>query len=380
MTQTEFPCENCGALVAWDPTAQAITCGYCGTANAVPQTEGDIRELDFHAWLQAHQDEVTTVEETVYKCSSCGAESAVSFHTTAALCAFCGTPIVTQGHSQRHIRPSSLLPFAIAREQALVRFRHWIGRQWFAPNDLKTYARPEKNRLQGVYLPHWTFDCRTTTWYTGQRGEAYYVTVTSRNSDGSTSSQQERRIRWYPASGIVWNLFDDVMVPASRSLPGPMVERLEPWDLEALTPYHDGYLAGFVAESYQVGLEEGFGRAKERMEPQIDAAIRADIGGDEQRIHTKRIQYDGITFKHILLPLWICSYRYRDRIFRFVVNARTGEVFGERPYSWIKITLAVLAVLILLYVWIVYGEGDQVLAEVGGTLLLDFLLSGGSIE
>lgn len=359
MTQTEFPCQNCGALLTWDPNAQAIVCAYCGVRNEVPQSEADIVELDFNQWLQAHSGEVATTEQLIYKCSACGAETAVNANTTASTCAFCGTAIVTQGHSERLIKPNSLLPFAIDRNKALGSFQHWIGRQWFAPNDLKTFARPEKNRLQGVYLPHWTYDCRTTTWYTGQRGEAYYVTVTVRNSDGTTGTRQERRIHWYPASGIVWNTFDDVMVPASRTLPGPMVERLEPWDLPALVPYQDGYLAGYVAESYQVDLAEGFDRAKERMEPTIDSTIRSDIGGDEQRISSKRTQYDGITFKHILLPLWICSYRYREKIFRFVVNARTGEVFGERPYSWIKITLAVIAVLIVIYLIAVYGDSGE---------------------
>jgi hypothetical protein len=83
------------------------------------------------------------------------------------------------------------------------------------------------------------------------------------------------------------------------------------------------------------------------MDEHIAASIRRDIGGDHQRIHSTDTRYDDITFKHVLLPLWISAYRYRDRSFRFLVNARTGEVCGERPYSAAKITLAVLAALIL---------------------------------
>jgi hypothetical protein len=82
------------------------------------------------------------------------------------------------------------------------------------------------------------------------------------------------------------------------------------------------------------------------------AAIRddvvRDIGGDHQRVHRVETRHEGVTFKHVLLPVWLAAYRYRDRTFRFVVNARTGEVQGERPWSWVKIALAVLAGLALL--------------------------------
>ena len=107
--------------------------------------------------------------------------------------------------------------------------------------------------------------------------------------------------------------------------------------------YSDEYLSGFRAESYQVELEQGFGQARELMVPTIEETIEEDIGGDHQRIHGMRSRYDNITFKHILLPVWISAYRYQNKAFRFLVNARTGEVQGERPWSWFKIALAALA-------------------------------------
>ena len=91
-------------------------------------------------------------------------------------------------------------------------------------------------------------------------------------------------------------------------------------------------------------LVAGFGIAQQEMQPTIDATIRGDIGGDHQRIGGKDTTYANVTFKHLLLPLWVCSYRFRDKVYRFVVNARTGEVQGERPWSWIKITLAAIVV------------------------------------
>jgi hypothetical protein len=141
----------------------------------------------------------------------------------------------------------------------------------------------------------------------------------------------------------VWNAFDDILILASRSLPKKYADRLEPWDLESLEPYGDAYLSGFRAESYRVTLREGFEEARTVMDSTIRSSVRRDIGGDHQRIHSIRTQYDDITFKHILLPVWISAYRFREKVYRFLVNARTGEVQGERPWSWVKIALAVLA-------------------------------------
>jgi hypothetical protein len=137
--------------------------------------------------------------------------------------------------------------------------------------------------------------------------------------------------------------FDDVLVVGSESLPRALAEELEPWDLANLVVYQDEYLSGFTAERYQIDVKRGWVRATERMEEVIRGDIRRDIGGDRQQITSLSTRHGEITFKHVLLPMWICSYRYRDKVFRFLVNARTGEVQGERPWSWVKITLAVVA-------------------------------------
>lgn len=358
MVQSEFPCSSCGALVTWDPASQTQTCAWCGTTLTIPKGEEEIHELDFNAWLVAQRDQTPEEERTAVQCSSCGAETSVTPEATATVCAFCGTPIVTQGHSIRLIKPAALLPFKVPKQEAFNRFQHWVRRQWFAPNDLKHFARPEKHRLQGVYIPFWTFDCHTTTAYTGMRGEDYVVQeryTAYENGKAVTRTRSVVKTRWYPAAGVVINAFDDVLVAASQHLPHHTFNALEPWDLYELAPYRDDYLAGFGAESYTLDLKGGFDTAKERMQPTIDATIRADIGGDRQQILTRKSQYNRITFKHLLLPLWICSYRYRERVFRFVVNGRTGKVVGERPWSWIKITLAVLFVLALVFLWMYYG-------------------------
>ena len=345
--QRQFPCKNCGANLHFAPGTTALQCPYCGATNEIapPAPADAVEELD----LAGHLRDEDLHEQITVKCGTCGAETTLAPNVTAGRCPFCGGAIVAQGSSRRAIKPKSLLPFHVTREQAAESFKRWIHSLWFAPGELK--KRADRAEIAGVYIPCWTYDCATTSHYSGQRGDDYWDTESYTAFENGRSIRRTRRVRktrWWPVSGMVSNDFDDVLVLASRSLPGGYAEALEPWDLKALVPYRDEYLSGFVAESYQVGLPEGFEIAKGIMSGPIRATIARDIGGDHQRIHSVDTRYFDVTFKHALLPVWISAYRYHERTFRFLVNARTGEVQGERPYSWVKITLAVLAAVAII--------------------------------
>lgn len=340
-----FPCSQCGAKLEFAPGTESLVCPYCGAANDIEPSIESVVEFDFHAFLARAGSESPTIERLVVKCAACAAEMTFAPDVVADECPYCGTPIVSQAASTKSIRPHALLPFAIDRKRARDLYGKWLHGLWFAPNALKKYAR-EEHGLDGVYVPFWTYDADTTTRYRGLRGDDYWDTVqvsVVRDGKHRTETRRVRKTRWRPASGTVRVPFDDVLVLASRSLPRDKAEALEPWDLPSLVSYDDRYLSGFRCESYQVGLEEGFERAAQIMDGTIRAAIRRDIGGDHQQINWLSTRHDDVTFKHVLLPVWISAYRFRDKVFRFLVNARTGEVQGERPWSWIKIAFAALA-------------------------------------
>lgn len=340
---SEFKCQQCGAKLTYAPGTSSLKCGYCDFSNKIPESEDDIEELDFHYHLQKMQSKEVMQEKLFIHCTSCGAESTSEADVVAQNCPFCDSEIVTSAKSKKYLKPRSLLPFRITKKLAKKSYRDWINGLWFAPNALKKKAKLDV-AVSGVYVPHWTYDADTLSYYVGQRGIYYYVseTRTRTNSDGKTETYttQVRKTRWYPAAGTVTNDFDDVLIVASNSLPRKYTQELEPWDLKNLKPYNDDYLSGFKAESYQVNLEQGFELAKEVMDDEIRQSVRCHIGGDEQRIFSVKTQHSNISFKHILLPVWLSAYRYKEKIYRFLVNARTGEVQGERPWSWVKITIA----------------------------------------
>jgi hypothetical protein len=342
-----FPCTGCGGDLLFKPGAAKMECPYCGATVDCPAPTGEVLEHDFESQLASLESGATTTVVAEVNCDACGANNQLDANQTSGECAFCGTPFVQQPQTANVLRPQAVLPFAVTREEGLSHFREWIKGLWFAPNKLKQFAR-DISKLKGLYIPHWTYDSDTTTDYMGQRGEHYYTTEHYTDSEGRSQTRQVRHTHWYPATGRVFVDFDDILIPASDTLPREYVDELEPWDLPQLTPYADEYLSGFQSESYTTDLRAGFALAKEKMAPDIDSKIRWDIGGDEQRILSKTSHYQNITFKYILLPVWISAYRFKDRNFQFLVNARTGEVQGERPYSWIKITLLVIFVLALI--------------------------------
>jgi Zn finger protein HypA/HybF involved in hydrogenase expression len=339
-----FPCEQCGSALEFKPGSDTLHCPHCGHTQAI-SAGADIQEYDFRTALsRARRSSASALVpggHTV-QCEGCGAQSVVAGQ--ASRCPFCGSPVVVETQELGEVFvPESLLPFNFDAKQAKQRYEAWVAGLWFAPNDLK--KRAHQHGMDGVYLPYWTYDSSTSTRYTGQRGEYYYVTETYTDSQGKTQTRQVRHTRWYPASGTVHVEFDDVLVCGSETLPRKLIEKLEPWDLGSLRAFDAGYLSGFFAERYKIGLEDGFKIAEERMVPRIRGAIESDIGGDTQRILSMAVRHADVTFKHLLLPLWISSFKYKEKTFRFVVNARSGEVAGERPWSVAKIVLTVLLVI-----------------------------------
>jgi hypothetical protein len=325
-----------------------LLCDHCGNTGEVAQVgpwDGGIKELDFKSAM-ANLLPLQEMEETrVSTCPNCAAQVEFDPDLHAAECPFCATPVVTDTGTHRHIKPRGLLPFKLQERDAHKAMADWLGGLWFAPNGLQEYARKGR-KMTGIYVPFWTYDADTKSSYRGERGTIYYETRTVMR-DGKAETERVQKIRWTPASGRVARFFDDILVLASKSLPKRYTDALEPWDLSEMEPYRPEYLAGFRAEGYQVDLDDGFDEARVRMDRQIERDVKFDIGGDRQRIHHVDTDVSDVTFKHVLLPVWMAAYKYRDKSYRFVINGRTGRVQGERPWSAWKIGFAVLAGVIV---------------------------------
>ena len=354
LKQNHFPCSQCGAELEYSPTLGGLNCNYCGHLNPIPKSAQKIIEYNFTESLQALGQSKTRQQPpkiiNIIHCPSCAASFELHDNEHAGNCPFCDTPVITDTEEARHFHPESLLPFSITEKQAKDSFNKWISSRWFAPTALKKKSKRDA-KLLGIYLPYWTYDSQTQSWYNGQRGTVYYERQHYTAVINGKAVRQTRsipRIRWTPVSGNVQIYFDDVLVGATQTLPRKILDPLQPWDLNNLEPYSEAYLSGFRSEIYQIELDEGFQQAKGIMNNRIHQAIRRDIGGDQQRIAQVQTQHAQTTFKHLLLPIWSAAFKYQGKTYRFVINGRNGKVQGERPYSKIKIFFASVMVLVLL--------------------------------
>jgi hypothetical protein len=262
----------------------------------------------------------------------------------AQSCEFCGSPSIQPYEETRDpIRPESLLPFKITETTVRDSIRRWYRTRWFAPNRLKKAALTDT--LKGVYLPYWTFDAQALARWTAESGHHYYVTETYRDSEGKTQTRQVQKTRWVPSSGQLEHFFDDTLVPGSVGVEPGLLRGVEPFPLKELVPYDASFIRGWVVERYQVDLGCAANTSREIMEQELYALCGREVPGDTYRNLQVQAQYANRTFKHVLLPVWLLSYTLGSRVFQVLINGSTGTISGRRPYSWVKITCAVLAAL-----------------------------------
>jgi len=352
-----FRCPGCAADMEFDPSSGLMKCRFCGQTAALPApTTGVAPPHSLDEFLAKTDDShlrPLTGQALEVSCDGCGSRIAFQPPEVAGTCPFCGADIVAQPKAADPlIAPDGLLPAKVPKNNAQTQVREWLQSRWFAPNALKNMARQEA--ISGVYLPFWDYAADTRSQYRGERGDHYWDTEVYEESDGqgrtAQRTRQVQRTRWTRVAGQVARRFDNVLVVATRSVSEKRLNALEPWDLEALLAYEPAYLSGFKAQRYQVELPAGFDKAKSMMQGTIEQDAARDIGGDEQRVDNVDTEYSNTTFRHLMLPVWIGAYRFQSKVYQVVVNARTGEVQGERPYSAWKIAALVGVILFVLVI------------------------------
>jgi hypothetical protein len=327
--------------MVFDPSIQGLKCEFCGSDKAIRSDKTLAVEKDL---FKAPRDKGWEVPVKTSKCDGCGATISSPGQITGE-CPFCGSKYVKEiSEHQNIIRPENMVPFRIPKDKAEGLFDEWIGKGWFRPNDLKNLKKLEN--IKGIYLPFWTYDCSTFSTWTAMSGYYYYETETYRTRENGrwvTRTRQVRKTRWEPSSGSRNGSYDDVLIIASRGLDKKLVEKIYPYRLGELVPYKPDYLSGWPAEEYSVGVEEGWSEARSKVMKEEESKCSRDVPGDTHRALNVNTTFSNMTYKHILLPIWTASYHYKEKLYHFLINGQTGEVQGYKPWSWIKIGIAIAA-------------------------------------
>lgn len=335
------PCPSCGCPVEPDDKF----CPACGTANSVCQARV-VPTVTTDIVVAERAPSKTSVQSLRhFRCEQCGAEVAVDPQQRSYVCPFCDSTYVvelTVGQSDRE-PPEFVIGFAITPEQALEKFKQWITRNnWFNPGDLSLSKIADKQR--GVYLPFWSFPMLAESRWSARVGEHWQRTETYTAYEDGKSVTKTRTVtetEWWPLSGRHHRFYAGYLVTGSKGLPQSQALRIMPFNLPALKRYEPYFLAGWICEEYSIDRETAERMCREYYEQQERANITAFLPGDTSANLQVDTNFSNVSSDLCLLPVYILSYRYEEKLYRFLVNGQTGKIAGDKPISWQRIAIAV---------------------------------------
>lgn len=358
--ETDKKCPACDGTMDFDPASGQLVCPYCGTTVAIEKEDEmphSAEELSFYEATERGSCD-WGAEKKVVICKNCAAETVYDALETAGECPYCGSNQVMEAQDENTLAPGGICPFSVDAKRAEDNFRIWIKRKWFCPSRVKKNAG--RVTMNGIYLPYWTFDTMTDSSYTARYGIVHTRTVGS-----GKNRRTETYTKWYRTSGTHAEFFNDRLVNGSRRHDATILAKIEPFDTESNIVYKPEYLAGFAAERYSVGLEDAWGFAKSSIGRSLESSISSEI---RRRHHADRVAdlsvytaYHDITYKYLMLPVWMSHFEYNGKQFRFMVNGQTGKVGGKTPISPWRVLIAVLLALgffALVAVLVFFSEGD----------------------
>ncbi len=348
--QTEFrKCPSCGGNMTFDPEKQVLSCPFCGQTVDF-EKDTDVKERDIaEAFKTAEKWEDTSV----VSCDNCGAKFVISSDDVALSCPYCGTSHVRKSADLAGVKPNALYPFLITAKQAETLSKKWAKKRIFAPFRFKKSI--EAKNLHGVYEPCFTFDSNTDSTYDGKIGE--YKTRTVRTKDGTRT---ETYTEWHYVSGSISHFFDDVTVSAGKEINQRSYDKLAPFDISTIKVYQKDYLAGYSAKHYDKDLKDAWAESKEMMDAEIRKLILAKYGCDVVGYLNVDTTHSNVTFKYVLLPLYLLNYHYKKKDYKVAVNGNTGKVAGKTPISFWRVLIAVVLGLGIVagLVYLFYNYGD----------------------
>jgi hypothetical protein len=275
------------------------------------------------------------------------------------VCPFCDSTYVVELPPSATGRqpPEFVIGFALTPEQAREAFKKWLrDNSWFRPGDLATSSMIDK--MRGIYLPFWAFTMLAHSGWRAQIGEYWYRTETYTTTDSKgrivTKTRQVRETEWWPLAGRHHRFYSGYLVSGSKGLPQDQALRIQPFNLPALKRYEPYFLAGWLAEEYSIDRQDALAVCRDEFLRQENANIARFLPGDTHRGLAAETEFSHISSDLCLLPIYILSYRYHDKLYRFLLNGQTGKMAGDKPVSKQRIAIAVgLGIAIVLLVVLV---------------------------
>lgn len=333
MALQEYKCPCCGGAIAFDATIQKLKCPYCDTEFEVEALKGydeDLKQegtenLDWHtdAGSQWTADEANAMRS--YVCHSCGGEIIAEQTTAASECPYCGNPVVMMDQLKGNLKPDFIIPFKLDKEAAKEGLRRHL-KKFMLPKIFKSENHIDE--VKGIYVPFWLFDADADA---DIRYRATRVTA------WSDSQYNYTRTSFYSIFRSGYLSYDHVPVDGSTVMPDDLMESIEPYDFSQAVDFQTAYLAGYLADKYDVDAEQSVARANTRVKESTEDAFRDTVQGYATvNTETANIRLHNGSTKYALYPVWLLNTTYKNQKYTFAMNGQTGKFVGNLPTDWGK--------------------------------------------
>ena len=325
----QYKCPCCGGAIEWNSTLQKMKCPYCDTEFDLATLQAYDQELatesaDSMEWQQEPGSEWTEGEASglrVYVCKSCGGEIVGDANTAATSCPYCGNPVMMMGNFSGHLKPDYIIPFQLDKEAAKKALKAHLADKKLLPAVFKDENHIDE--IKGLYVPFWVFDA---------------------DADARMRYKATRVRSWHDAQ---WNYtetsyfqvirggnlsFDHVPVDGASKLEDTLMESIEPFDFSRAVPFQTAYLAGYLADKYDVDKDVTVNRANERIKQSTQRSFDQTVQGYASVMNDySSIQLRNGVAKYVLYPVWLLNTTWEGNKYTFAMNGQTGKFVGDLP-------------------------------------------------
>lgn len=325
----EYKCPACGGSLEFDADSQRMKCPFCGSVfamEALQTTDDALSETEEPglAWGDSagQQWEAGETDDLkVYACQSCGGEIVGDGILGATSCPYCGSQVVMRGQFSGDLKPDYVIPFKINKQKAKEKLAEYVSERKYVPKMFRDENHIDE--IKGIYVPVWLFDADV-------QADICYTAKKIRRWSDSKYDYTETETYNVMRSGDIG--FQRVPVDGSEKMEDDLMESIEPFDFKDAVDFQTPYLAGYLAERYDVSEEESIQRANQRVEQSTVEAFRNTVQGYNVVEKTSaNLALNGGKASYALYPVWILNTTYRGENYKFAVNGQTGKMAGDLP-------------------------------------------------
>lgn len=357
-----YKCPCCNAPLVFDPETGGMKCEYCDTKFSAEDTKAYIDSLevdegkDSYNWEDYDKDsgsgdwseeDKSTLRS--YICPSCGGEVIGDVNTVATICPYCGNPTIMAENARDVFKPDVLIPFKYKKEDAVEALKKYYKKKPLLPSCFKDENKIEE--VKGIYVPFWFFDCDTDSDITFNA---------TRVRTWSDSNYIYTKTSYYLVRRSGTLAFENIPSDGSSKIDDAIMQSIEPFDASEMIPFSSNYLAGFLADKYDVDAEKLKPEVNERVKQTVLDAFRdTTVGYTTITPRSTNIRLKDGKVKYGLMPVYLLNTTYRGKTYSFAMNGQTGRFVGDLPVSWGRYaawltgiaagSTAVLSALIMLF-------------------------------